>query len=106
MYASDASMLQCESLVCLDSLLHELNRTLSQQSRTARLWLLYMKYVDLVKLFLLAERMGNFLLHLQAVHDMLPLFAATGIQIMQNLPVCMCSKCTIYLKSTSGFMTS
>ena len=53
--------------------------------------------MDLVKLFLLAERTGNWLIHLQTVHGMLGLFAATGhvnyaksarlyLQEMVNLP--------------------
>ena len=37
-----------------------------------------MGYVDLVNVFLLAERTGNWSLHLDTVVKMLPLFAATG----------------------------
>ena len=47
-------------------------------SCTALLWLQYMEYVDVVKEFLSAERTSNWYLHLQAVHKMMNLFAATG----------------------------
>ncbi len=34
--------------------------------------------IDLLKLFLKAERSGNWQLHLRAVHEMLPYFSAAG----------------------------
>jgi len=76
--ATDDNFLQCDSLVSLDMLLQDLKCLLRQQSRTSRLWLLYMTYVDTVKLFLLGERTGNWLVHLHAMQDMPGLFASTG----------------------------
>jgi hypothetical protein len=75
----------------------QLKAQLSSQSRTAKLWFLYMKYIGLLKLFIAAERTGNWHLHLQCVHDMLNLFACTGhnnyakggrlyLQLMSALP--------------------
>ena len=58
----------------LDTLLHELR----DRSRTAKLWLAYIEYVDTLKLFIRAERTGDWNLHLVAVGKMLKLFAATG----------------------------
>ncbi len=66
-------------------------------TRTARLWLQYMDMIDILRMFLKAERTGNWELHLQAVHDMLPYFAASGhtlyaksafiyLQLMHDLP--------------------
>ncbi len=63
-----------------------------QLSHTALLWLQYMTMIDILRMFLKAERTGN----LQAVHDMLPYFAASGhtlyaksaylyLQMMQEL---------------------
>jgi hypothetical protein len=37
-----------------------------------------MKYIETIKLFLIAERTGNWLVHLAAVGDMMNLFAASG----------------------------
>ena len=47
-------------------------------SRTAKLWLQYMTMVNILKKFIRAERTGNFQLHLEATHEMLPYFAAAG----------------------------
>ncbi|PIK60313.1 hypothetical protein BSL78_02744 [Apostichopus japonicus] len=66
-------------------------------SRTALLWFQYMDMVNILERFLKAERTGNWGLHLQTVHDMLPYFAASGhalyakcayvyLQTMLNLP--------------------
>ena len=46
--------------------------------RTAKLWLQYISYIQTFKNFVRAEKTGNWCLHLQSVHDMLNLFAATG----------------------------
>ena len=51
---------------------------LASQSRTAKLWILYMDYVDIVKSFIIAERTSNWELHLLSVEKMLNLFGATG----------------------------
>lgn len=64
--------------------------------RTALLWLEYMKMVDILRKFIKGEREGNWMLHLQAIRDMLPYFAAAGhnmytksayiyLQMMQDL---------------------
>ena len=47
-------------------------------SRTAKLWLQYLEYVQVVKMFIRAERTGNWHEHLEAMRLMLNLFAATG----------------------------
>ncbi len=50
----------------------------ARQSPTAKLWLHYIEYRETLKLFIRAERTGNWSLHLVAVTRMLNLFAATG----------------------------
>ena len=47
-------------------------------SQTARLWIQYADYIDVVKLFITAARIGDWHLHLLAAEKMLNLFAATG----------------------------
>ena len=47
-------------------------------SRTAKWWLTYIDYIDTLKLFIRAERVGNWNMHIIAVGRMLNLFAATG----------------------------
>jgi len=66
-------------------------------SRTAKLWIQYLGYVDILKTLIRAERTGDWDLHLSTVSRMLSLFAATGhgnyvrccrlyLQMMQELP--------------------
>ena len=48
---------------------------LSAKSRTAKLWIQYIKYINIVKLVIAAERTGNWHNHLTTVTKMLNLFA-------------------------------
>ena len=50
----------------------------SEESRTAKLWLLYINYIEMVKEFLTAERSCNWYLHIQTLAKMMNLFAASG----------------------------
>ena len=77
-HIDDCSLFESPCYVKLCHLLCDLKNTLSEQSRTARLWLLYMYYIECVLRFITAERTGNWLLHLDTLESMLPLFAATG----------------------------
>ena len=51
---------------------------LQARSRTAKFWLQYQRYVNVLKSFIRAERTGNWSLHLQTLSNMINLFAATG----------------------------
>ena len=57
---------------------NDLMDKLSIDSRTAKLWIAYIRYVEVAKLFIRAERLGDWHLHLYAVSQMMNLFAATG----------------------------
>ena len=48
-------------------------------SRTAELWLPFMKMMDILHMFLNGERMGIWELHTQAMYEMMPYLAASGI---------------------------
>ena len=52
-----------------------------QLSPTATLWLQYMYMIDLLKMYLKGDRLGDLLLHLKATALMLPYFAASGHQL-------------------------
>ncbi len=56
-------------------------REAQKRNRITTLWIQYMRTVAILTKFIKAERTGNWNLHLQAVLDMLPYFAASG----QNL---------------------
>lgn len=49
-----------------------------ESSRTAHLWIIYLKMFELVKQFIKAERTGNWALHLKTTMEMLPFLAAAG----------------------------
>ena len=80
-------------------------------SRTANLWFQYMEMVQILCKFIKAERIGHFNLHLQAVSDMLPFFAASGhslyaksayiyLQEMSNLQE---THPNVYIKFQQGY---
>ena len=56
----------------------EKKTSLSEESKTAELWIQYLKMVDILQTFWKAERTGNWLLHLSVVQEMLPYLAAAG----------------------------
>ena len=96
-----SSLLSVEE-VCLAEVLERIQCKVDEKkeamtTRTARLWVQYLNMVDILRKFLKAERTGNWRLHLQSVHDMLPYFAASGhrqyaksayvyLQMMTTLP--------------------
>jgi hypothetical protein len=93
----DSSILDSRILRKVNEQLSNLKTELSSESRTARLWMQYIHYIDIVKQFIMAERTSNWHLHLKSVADMLNLFAATGhnnyaksarlyLQLMVELP--------------------
>ena len=55
--------------------LQELMSELESHLAIARLWLQYCHYVDVLKSFIRAERMGDWARHLSSVSQMLNLFA-------------------------------
>ena len=95
--SNDGDLLCNPVLSKLQEGIQNVSSHLLEQSRTARLWLHYMKCVQTMRLFLLAERTCNWHLHLHCVKDMLNLFACTGhnmyakgcrlyLQMMMDLP--------------------
>ena len=49
-----------------------------QAPSTAKLWLHFMKMMDILRMFLKGERMGILALRIQAMYDMMPYLAASG----------------------------
>lgn len=58
--------------------LEEYKNDLSSCSRTAKLWLQYLEYMQIVKDFIRSERTGDFNLYLYSISRMINLFAATA----------------------------
>ena len=76
--ADYSSVLQCTALQEVEHLLHCLKHSFCMESRTAILWIQYVEYIAVVKQFLVAERTGNWHLHLKCSSNMLNLFAEIG----------------------------
>ena len=69
-----------ESLaICkLNELINEVTNELSSRSRTAKYWCQYLGYIELMKDYIMAEKIGDCYLHLATIRKMCCLFAATG----------------------------
>ena len=52
--------------------------SLSKESRSAKIWLLYIYYLDVLKRFIIAERTSNWSLHIDSTLRMLNLFVSYG----------------------------
>ena len=56
----------------------EEEKTLLRNNRTAKLWIQYISMIEILLKAVKSERTGNWMLHLQTVHEMLPFFTASG----------------------------
>jgi len=63
-------------------------KAFDQRGPTATLWVQYYRLISIVKKYIMAERMGNWKLHLDCVAKMLPYFHASNISPMQNQLIC------------------
>ena len=73
-------------------------RDLMNKDRTASLWLQYLDTVEILRMFIKAERIGNWRLHLQALSEMLPYLAAAGHNLYTK-------SVRLYLQSMSSLET-
>ena len=67
-----------DCIIAISKIIENFKSELSSKSRTAKLWIQYLEYINIIKLFIRAERTGNWNEHLEAMRLMLNLFAATG----------------------------
>ena len=92
-----STIAESQELLKLENCLLNVKSLLAEKSPTAQLWLQYIEYIETLKLFIRAERTGNWNLHLISVSRMINLFAATGhinyakssrlyLQLMNELP--------------------
>ena len=72
------NILESKPIADIKNAFEEVENELSSKSRTAKLWLLYLHYIGVLKQFIFAERTSNWLMHLKSSTDMLNLFASTG----------------------------
>ena len=62
----------------VDKRIADYKELLRKRSRTSKLWLSYLEMFHILKISLMAERTGDFSMHLWALKEMLPYFAACG----------------------------
>ena len=65
-------------VIKLTNVVEKFKSELSSASRTAKLWLHYLEYISIIRMFIRAERTGNWHEHLEAMRLILNLFATTG----------------------------
>lgn len=81
LYALDKSVILAsnpDECVEIKEKVYKTLHQLKERGATAELWVQYIEMVTLVKMFILAERMGKWDLHLEIVWCMLPYFHASG----------------------------
>ncbi|CAB4000916.1 Hypothetical predicted protein [Paramuricea clavata] len=71
------SVSESKELKKLDHCLQKYKELLAERSPTTTLWLQYIEYVETLKVFIRAERTGDWNLYIVAITKMLYLFAAT-----------------------------
>ena len=110
---SPNALAESRKLVKLGNALECLKDTLRSTSRTAKLWLRFMDYIEIIKDFICCERLGMWDGHLNAVTALLNLFAATChiqyaksarlyVQEMYKLPS---SRTWLHQKFVEGYYT-
>ena len=82
-----------------------------RKSHTAKLWLLYMQYISIVKEYILSERTCNWALHLHTIQKMMNLFAMGFSRRICNFDDCnkfynwfVTKTCTLYQLEMLQFM--
>lgn len=78
--------------------------SLKVQCRTAKLWIMHLDMVGILKVFFGAERTGNLKMNLRAVGHMLALFAAVGHNTCAKCARCICNKWKNWKKITETFI--
>ena len=71
------NIVKSKELMKLNECIFKYKALLAERSPTTKLWMKYIEYVETLKLFIRAERTGNWSLHLVAVRDMMNLLTAT-----------------------------
>ena len=62
----------------IDQALSAKRNEFSTHSKTSKLWLNYQQMVRVVRKLIKADRTGSWIMHLHAIADCLPIFAAAG----------------------------
>ena len=69
---------ESNSLLSINNKFDDFLDNISKRGETAKLWIQYIRMINVLKSFIRAERIGDWHLHLQAIRNMLPYFQASG----------------------------
>lgn len=72
------SVVTSDTMVKINAELNKRKTEVHAKSKTSQLWLNYQKMLAVARALIMADRTGSWLLHLGAVSDSLPIFAAAG----------------------------
>ena len=75
---STDSVVNEECVQHIPNTIDNLEDDIATKSRTAKMWMNYVKCVSVIRLFMRAERTGDWNLHLYCISQMIPLFHAAG----------------------------
>ena len=75
---TDERFLQQDTARKIFFVLDDLLEDLKSESKTGALWMCYLSLTQLMRLFIYAERIGDFQLHLHSVEKMIPFFHASN----------------------------
>ena len=84
---------------------------LGKNSKTSQLWLNYLQMLGVVRELIEADRTGSWEMHLHAISDCLPIFAAAGhpnylksaYMYLQKMQVLQKEHTTVFQKFENGF---
>ena len=71
-------LLNTRTVAQITHTLDDLAADYASQSRTGKLWVKYLRQIQILRLFIYAERTGDWYLHLYCVAQMIPIFHASG----------------------------
>ena len=105
------SILTSDTMTTIKLELDQMKTKLHNRSKTSQLWINYQKMLQIARLLIKADRTGSWLMHLSAVSDCLPIFAAAGhynylrsayfyVQEMSGLEI---KHPDVFRKFTNGF---
>ncbi len=72
------SILTSDTVTTMKLELDQMKAKLYNRSKTSQLWINYQKMLQIARSLIKADRTGSWLMHLSAVADCLPIFAAAG----------------------------
>ena len=98
---STNSVVNEECVQQITNTIDNLEDDIATKSRTAKMWMNYVKCVSVIRLFMRVERTGDWNLHLYCISEMIP-----DSSVSCSRPLCICEICSIVLATNGQFGTT